>query len=98
MNEFTERPASGCIKTLSGVCTRKDNPSLFSPVAQTLPAGCRVTVQAAVVGDAIEGNAHWYRTDEDTFIWEGACTRLDPYPDFPESTRVNWMAVVFEVR
>jgi hypothetical protein len=48
------------------------------------------------VGDAVEGNAHWYRIEENTFIWAGACTRPDPYPAFPENNRVNWMAVVFE--
>ncbi|BBS35624.1 SH3 domain-containing protein [Enterobacter cloacae complex sp. 2024EL-00215] len=98
MSDFTELPVTGNVKTIIGVYTRKDNPSVFSPVAQALPAGSRVTIQAAVVGDAVEGNAHWYRIDENTFIWAGACTRLDPYPEFPENTRINWMAVVFEVR
>jgi hypothetical protein len=98
MSDFIEFPATGNVKTTTGVYTRRDNPSVFSPVASELPAGSRVTVLGAVVGDAVEGNAHWYRIDEDIFIWAGACTRLDPYPAFPENTRVNWMAVVFEVR
>ena len=98
MSDFPELPITGNVRTTIGVYTRKDNPSVFSPVAHALPAGSDVRVQAAVVGDAVEGNAHWYRIDENTFIWAGACTRLDPYPEFPENTRINWMAVVFEVR
>jgi hypothetical protein len=46
----------------------------------------------------VQGNPHWYRIDEDTFIWSGACTRIDPCPAFPPYTKVNWTAVVFEVR
>ncbi|MGR5943768.1 SH3 domain-containing protein [Enterobacter sp. C4G1] len=98
MNDFIEFPATGNVKTTTGVYTRRDNPSVYSPVAYELPAGSRVTVLGAVVGDAVEGNTHWYRIEENTFIWAGACTRLDPYPAFPENNRVNWMAVVFEVR
>lgn len=98
MSDFTELPVTGFVKTTTAVYTRKQNPSVFSPVARELPAGSQLTVQAAVMGDAVEGNAHWYRIDEDTYIWAGACTRLDPYPAFPPGMRTNWMAVVFEVR
>jgi hypothetical protein len=97
MSDFIEFPATGNVKTTTGVYTRRDNPSVFSPVACELPAGSRVTVLGAVVGDAVEGNAHWYRIEEYVYLG-GACTRLDPYPAFPENNRVNWMAVVFEVR
>ena len=98
MSPFTELPVSGSVNTLMGVCTRKESPSVFAPVADALPAGSYVSVEAAVLGDAVQGNPHWYRIDEDTFIWAGACTRIDPYPAFPENTRINWTAVVFEVR
>lgn len=98
MSPFTELPASGNVHTLMGVYTRKESPSVFAPVAQALPEGSLVRIQAAVVGDAVQGNPHWYRIDEDTFIWAGACTQTDPYPAFPENPKINWMAVVFEVR
>ncbi len=98
MSPFIELPVSADVKTLMGVYTRKESPSVFAPVAGELLAGSRISVQATVVGDAVQGNPHWYRIDEDTFIWSGACSRIDPCPAFPPSTRVNWTAVVFEVR
>jgi len=98
MSPFIELPVSAEVKTLMGVYTRKESPSVFAPVAGELPAGSRIGVQAAVVGDAVQGNPHWYRIDDDTFIWAGACTRIEPCPEFPPVNRVNWTAVVFEVR
>ena len=98
MSPFIELPVSADVKTLMGVYTRKESPSMFAPVAGELPAGSRIRVQAAVVGDAVQGNPHWYRIDDETFIWSGACTSIDPCPAFPPCTRVNWTAVVFEVR
>jgi hypothetical protein len=44
MSDFIEFPATGNVKTTTGVYTRRDNPSVFSPVACELPAGSRVTV------------------------------------------------------
>lgn len=98
MSNFTELAVSGNVKTTMGVFTRRDNPSVFSPVALELPAGSRVTIHGAVVGDAVEGNAHWYRVGEDTYIWAGACTRLEPYPEFPEMIRPNWIAIILHER
>ncbi|MDU1059475.1 MAG: SH3 domain-containing protein [Leclercia adecarboxylata] len=98
MSPFIELPVSAHVKTLMEVFTRKESPSVFAPVAHALPAGSRISVQAAVVGDAVQGNPHWYRIDDDTFIWSGACSRIDPCPEFPPCTRVSWTAVVFEVR
>ena len=98
MSPFIELPVSAHVKTLMEVYTRKQNPSVFAPVAEELPAGSRISVQATVVGDAVQGNPHWYRIDEDTFIWSGACTRIEPCPTFPPYTKVKWTAVVFEVR
>lgn len=98
MSPFIEVPVSVSLKTLMGVYTRKGSPSVYSPVAGELAEGSVVRIQAAVVGDAVQGNPHWYRIDEDTFIWAGACTRAEPYPAFPPVTRVSWKAVVFEVR
>ena len=98
MSPFIELPVSAEVKTLMGVYTRKKSPSVFAPVAGELPAGSRIGLQAAVVGDAVQGNPHWYRIDDDTFIWAGACTRIEPCPEFPPVNRVNWTAVVFEVR
>ncbi len=98
MSPFIELPVSAHVKTLMEVCTRKESPSVFAPVAHALPTGSRISVQAAVVGDAVQGNPHWYRIDDDTFIWSGACSRIDPCPEFPPCTRVSWTAVVFEVR
>ncbi|MCU6669463.1 SH3 domain-containing protein [Enterobacteriaceae bacterium H4N4] len=98
MSPYSEIPVVGTVNTLTGAFTRKESPSVFAPVADALPAGSGVSIQAAVLGDAVQGNPHWYRINEDTYIWAGACTRIDPYPAFPENTRTKWTAVVFEVR
>lgn len=98
MSPFIELPVSASVKTLMGVYTRKENPSVFAPVAGELPEGSVVRIQAAVVGDAVQGNPHWYRIDEENFIWAGACTPIQPCPEFPPATRVSWTAVVFAVR
>ena len=42
MSDFIEFPATGNVKTTTVVYTRRDNPSVFSPVACELPAGSRV--------------------------------------------------------
>ena len=98
MSNPTEFAVTGNVRTTMPVYARLGTPSVYAPVAQDLPAGQRITVCAAVLGDAVEGNTHWYRIGENAYVWAGACTRLDPLPVFPEETRVNWMAVVFEVR
>jgi hypothetical protein len=98
MSHVTEFAVTGHVKTTMPVYARLGTPSVYAPVAEDLPAGSRIRVCAAVVGDAVEGNTHWYRIDENIFVWAGACTRLSPYPAFPEETRVFWKAVVFEVR
>ena len=98
MSQVTEFAVTGHVKTTMPVYARLGTPSVYAPVALDLPAGHSVRVCAAVVGDAVEGNTHWYRIDDNIFVWAGACTRPDPYPEFPQETKVNWMAVVFEVR
>lgn len=44
MSDFTELPVTGFVKTTTAVYTRKQNPSVFSPVARELPAGSQLTV------------------------------------------------------
>ncbi|MDY1037171.1 SH3 domain-containing protein [Enterobacteriaceae bacterium RIT714] len=98
MSNFTELPVSGNVNTTVMVYVRQNCPSMFAPVAHALPAGSPLTVCGAVVGDAVEGNAHWYRVGENTFIWAGACTRLEPYPEFPERIKTNWLAIILHER
>jgi hypothetical protein len=55
----------------------------WAPVAaQKLAPGQTVTILAAVVGDSVEGNAHWYRISANTYIWAGACSAA-PLPTLP---------------
>jgi GH25 family lysozyme M1 (1,4-beta-N-acetylmuramidase) len=53
---------------------RQGAPSRAAPVAHKLEAGTLIRVSAIVVGDTVEGNAHWYRIDPDGFVWAGACS------------------------
>lgn len=74
MSSYPEIPLTGSVTTTVLVNVRQGSPTLQAPVVQKLAAGQTVAVLAAVIGDAFEGNAHWYRISPSTFIWAGACT------------------------
>lgn len=74
MSNYPEIPLTGSVTTTVLVNVRQGAPSLQAPVVQKLAAGQTLAVLAAVIGDAFEGNAHWYRISISTFIWAGACT------------------------
>ena len=101
MRPFTELPVTGNVKTLMSVYARKESPSIFSPVARELLVGSQVVVQGAVVGDAVEGNAHWYRIDEDTYIWAGrvrSSILIRRFRKIPERTGWPWCLTCVSAR
>jgi GH25 family lysozyme M1 (1,4-beta-N-acetylmuramidase) len=78
MSSYPEIPLTGSVTTSVLVNVRQGSPSLQAPVAQKLAPGQTVTILAAVVGDSVEGNAHWYRISANTYIWAGACSAAPP--------------------
>ncbi|MFL6856574.1 MAG: glycoside hydrolase family 25 protein [Allosphingosinicella sp.] len=45
-------------------------------MARKLEPGAELQVRAIVIGEAVEGNAHWYRVEENAYVWAGACGPL----------------------
>ncbi|RXW29311.1 GH25 family lysozyme [Enterobacter ludwigii] len=88
MSSYPEIPLTGSVTTSVLVNIRQGSPSLQAPVAQKLAPGKTVTILAAVVGDSVEGNAHWYRISANTYIWAGACSAASP-PNITASPQEN---------
>lgn len=59
--------------TTTRVNLRQGAASTGAPVLRKLDAGTVVPVLALVVGDSIQGNAHWFQTDEQAYVWSGGC-------------------------
>jgi GH25 family lysozyme M1 (1,4-beta-N-acetylmuramidase) len=73
-----ELPIAGEVTASVKVNLRQGSPSIQSPVLRKLNAGATIPITAIVVGDAIQGNAHWYRTSENAFAWAGAFSAMEP--------------------
>jgi predicted chitinase len=76
MPQAAEIPLDGTVVTTVLANLRHGAPRLAAPVARKVPAGTSVSVVALAVGDEVQGNAHWYRTDPDGYLWAGACGPL----------------------
>lgn len=59
---------------------RQGAPNRTAPVARKLAAGAALRVEALVVGEAVQGNPHWYRIEANAFVWAGAC---EPFRAIP---------------
>jgi lysozyme len=67
MGQVVELPISGQAIASVKVNLRQGAPSIQSPVLRKLSAGMSISVVALVVGDSVQGNAHWYRTSDDVY-------------------------------
>jgi GH25 family lysozyme M1 (1,4-beta-N-acetylmuramidase) len=72
MAQVVEMPISGTVTASVKVNIRQGAPTTQSPVLRKLSAGMNIQVQAIVVGDNVQGNAHWYRMADNAFAWAGA--------------------------
>jgi hypothetical protein len=77
MAQTVEMPISGSVTASVKVNIRQGAPSVQSPVVRKLSAGMSMRVLAIVVGDTVQGNAHWYRTTDNAFAWAGAFLPLE---------------------
>ncbi|WP_296598042.1 D-alanyl-D-alanine carboxypeptidase family protein [Phenylobacterium sp.] len=66
----------GRVTVTARVNVRQGAPNKQAAVLRKLDAGAVVDVQGLAVGEAVQGNAHWYRLEGDAYIWAGACGPL----------------------
>ncbi|HEY0302676.1 MAG TPA: glycoside hydrolase family 25 protein, partial [Rhizomicrobium sp.] len=51
-----------------------------APVLRKLEPGTTVQVVALVVGQAVQGNAHWFQIAPNAYVWSGGCGAFTPAP------------------
>jgi len=68
----------GNVQVTAKANVRQGAPNTNAPVLRKLAAGTTIPVVALVIGEAVQGNAHWYRLDENSYIWSGACAAFVP--------------------
>jgi lysozyme len=78
MGPTVELPVAGQATANVKVNLRQGSPSVLSPVLRKLSSGTTISIAAVVVGDAVEGNAHWYRTSDNAYAWAGAFSPIEP--------------------
>lgn len=70
-------PLDGQVRLTARANLRSGDPARTAPVIRKLEAGTMLRVIAAVIGEAVQGNAHWFMTDGNAFVWSGACGPLE---------------------
>ena len=70
-------PLDGQVRLTARANLRSADPARTAPVVRKLEAGTVIHVVAAVIGEQVQGNAHWYQTDGNCFVWSGACGALE---------------------
>ncbi|MGV7214901.1 GH25 family lysozyme [Bradyrhizobium sp. UFLA05-112] len=76
MGSAVELPINGQATANVRVNLRQGSPSLQSPVLRKLNAGTTISIEGLVIGDAVQGNAHWYRTADSAYAWAGAFSSI----------------------
>jgi GH25 family lysozyme M1 (1,4-beta-N-acetylmuramidase) len=66
-------PLDGQVRLTSRANLRSPSPSTTASVVRKLEAGTPLHVTGVVVGEPVQGNAHWFMTDGNGFVWSGAC-------------------------
>jgi len=73
-------PITGETRTTGLTNLREGSPNRKAPVRRKLASGATLRVEALVAGEAVQGNAHWYRIDATGYVWTGACEPLATGP------------------
>lgn len=71
-------PIVGETRTTGLTNLREGAPNRKATVRRKLAGGTPLKVEALVVGETVQGNAHWYRIDATGYVWSGACEQLSP--------------------
>src|SRR6516225_6838508 len=67
---------TGRVQTTVVANIRQGSASTSAPVVRKLGAGSPLAVYAAVAGESVQGNPHWYLIGADQYVWAGACSPL----------------------
>jgi GH25 family lysozyme M1 (1,4-beta-N-acetylmuramidase) len=82
MDDSVEIAISGTVTTKVRINVRLGSPATSAPVVRKLDPNEALKVVAVAVGEAVEGNAHWYRIadagDKPNYVWAGGCSSLEP--------------------
>jgi lysozyme len=73
MTNSTTIPLNGQVRLTARANLRAGAASRIAPVIRKLEAGTPLHVIALAVGEEVQGNAHWFLTDGNAFVWSGAC-------------------------
>lgn len=71
-------PISGTVRTTTLVNLRQGAPRTSAPVVRKLAPGTSIAVTTVAVGDSVQGNALWYGTADQEYLWSGGCTPPQP--------------------
>ena len=66
------------VKTIVNLNVRANRPSVTAPIVTTIPANTVVNIAGSAAGDAIHGNATWYRDSLGNFFWAGGTNLPSP--------------------
>jgi Glycosyl hydrolases family 25 len=66
-------PISAQVQITTRANLRLGDASRTAPLVRKLEPGTALRVRAIVIGEAVERNAHWYRVEENAYVWAGAC-------------------------
>jgi lysozyme len=73
MAQTPEIKLNGQVRTSTLVNLRQGSPSTTAPVLRKVAAGTTLSIQAIVAGESVQGNPHWYLTDDGGYVWAGGC-------------------------
>lgn len=69
-------PNVGQVAIRARVNLRSGAPDTSAPIIGRLEPGATIPVEAVVTGQAVQGDAQWYRTTGNAYVWAGACGPL----------------------
>jgi hypothetical protein len=66
------------VRTMRKANLRRGRPSTTAPVVRLIPAHTELAVCKWEMGDAVDGNAHWYGDAQGNYVWAGATDAPEP--------------------
>ena len=66
-------PVDGQVRITARANLRMGDASTAAPVVRKLEAGTPFAVTGIAIGENVQGNAHWFRTAGNAYVWSGAC-------------------------